>query len=127
MQLVWASAIALAVLVVLAGMAYLYPAGDALYRAMIEIRRCVLIFFRPVLIHCLFWHTYSQFPAESATGWVAAFGATRNDIDSIISHCKNTPIGFTVLGFVITPTLVQSIVYLLASLVSIIAQRRASV
>lgn len=41
MQLVWASAIALAVLVVLAGMAYLYPAGDALYRAMIEIRRCV--------------------------------------------------------------------------------------
>jgi hypothetical protein len=101
---------ALVLAVVLVGMlaicSWLSQEGEKLGQAMSEIR--------------------SRFPCDGDEDWASQFLALRNDIDSIISHCKNTPLGFSVLGLVITPSLVQTLIYGLFSGVGVIVQNRST-
>ena len=47
------------------------------------------------------------------------FRELRLELDSIISHCQNTPIGFRLFGILITPNLVAGALY--SSLIAIIS------
>jgi hypothetical protein len=56
------------------------------------------------------------------------FRELRLELDSIISHCQNTPIGFRLFGILITPNLVAGALYsTLIALISLIASKISEV
>lgn len=87
--------LALVVVSLLGIMAALHPAGEELLNRMLKLR--------------------SRWPCQGEKNWDEEFSPLRNDIDSIISHCSRTPIGFELLGMKVTPNLVQSVLSILST------------
>jgi flagellar biosynthesis protein FliQ len=56
----------------------------------------------------------ARFPCEWDIGWRGEYIRTRSDIDSIVLHCKDSPIGFRVFGIIITVDLLSGVTYMAA-------------
>jgi MFS family permease len=52
-----------------------------------------------------------RFPCAYDTDWRDSFAQLRAELDSVIKHCQNTPIGFRFLGFMMTTDLVGGFTY----------------